>query len=108
MSKNEVVIGKEEAVLKPSNANELRKIFSSDRLNDYLDSERKKLEDKLIDEAEYKNEILWLIDHLYVPGESSFEKYLNDAEIYYDDYDGTKPGISSGLYELDGEIESNG
>lgn len=49
MSKNEVMISKEEA--------ELRKIFSSDRLNDYLDNERKKLEDKLIDEAEYKNTI---------------------------------------------------
>lgn len=37
--------------------NELMTIFSSDRLNDYLDSERKKLEDKLIDEVEYKNTI---------------------------------------------------
>ena len=43
--------------------------------------------DVLFGEAEYKNEILWIIDHLYVPGESDFNKYLNEAEIYYDDYD---------------------
>lgn len=42
----------------------------------------------LFGEAEYKNEILWIIDHLYVAGESDFDKYLNAAEIYYDDYDG--------------------
>lgn len=42
----------------------------------------------LFGSAKYKNEILWLIDHLYVQGESDFGKYLNNAEIYYDEYDG--------------------
>lgn len=42
----------------------------------------------LYGEAEYKNEILWIIDHLYVPGESDLDVYLSQAEIYYDDYDG--------------------
>lgn len=40
--------------------------------------------------GEYKNEILWLIDNLYIPEESEqadFTKFLNNAGIYYDDYD---------------------
>lgn len=41
----------------------------------------------LYNQAKYKNEILWIIDHLYIPGESSLNSYLNLAKIYYDDYD---------------------
>jgi uncharacterized repeat protein (TIGR01451 family) len=40
--------------------------------------------------GEHKNEILWLIDNMYIPGESNQEdltKYLNNAGIYYDEYD---------------------
>ena len=39
--------------------------------------------------GEYKNEILWLIDNLYIPGEATeedFNEYLNSAGIFYDEY----------------------
>ena len=46
----------------------------------------------IVDEVlsgEYKNQILWLIDNLYIPGESNekdFNEYINSAGIFYDEY----------------------
>jgi len=34
---------------------------------------------------EYKNQILWLIDHLYIEGESNLSTYLKDAGIIFEE-----------------------
>ena len=48
----------------------------------------KSVNDFWAEEYPYLNALLWVIDNLYVPGETDKIEFLEQADIHYDEYDG--------------------